>query len=306
MLSLGTPTIRFNESSAPFAQKGVDKRIVVAAAFAIITWASAFPLIKMVLNNYSPEHFAVLRYMVAAVTLFAMARPRKVPTIPDALKFLLCGGLGVTVYNLALAYGELRVPSGVASLLVSTSPIFTAVFAVMLLKEKMSRAGVIGLGLGFVGAMLIACSGGMGGFDLSAAAILLAAVIQGLYVVLLKPLLVKYSIGESATYVALGAFLPLSFLLPQACVHAAQAPLQSTLGLLYLGVVPAAIGSLAWGAILSKLPASTAGSLLYLVPVISCALAALWLGEQPNVVSFIGAAIAACGVKFVTASKNKR
>jgi len=310
MLSLREPVARNGVSAAPVKtgpdKAGLDKRIMLAAGFAIVTWASAFPLIKIVLHDYSPEHFVVLRYLVASLTLFLLVRPRKIPNLVDAGKFMLCGGVGLAAYNLALGFGEQQVASGVASLLVSTSPIFTAIFACLLLKEKMSAAGSVGLTLGFSGAVLIACSGGLSSFSPASLAILGAAVMQGLYVVLNKPLLKRYSAGECATYIAMGAFLPLSFLLPQAALHASQAPVLSTLALLYLAIVPAALGSVAWGAILSRLPASTAGSLLYLVPVISCTLAAFWLGEQPNLVSFVGAAVAACGVKFVTASKQTK
>jgi drug/metabolite transporter (DMT)-like permease len=305
LLSLKEPFVRSGECATP-RRTPVDRRIILAAVFAIVTWASAFPLIKIVLHDYSPAQFVVLRYLVASLSLFLLVRPRKIPSLIDGCRFMLCGGVGLTAYNLALGYGEQHVASGVASLLVSTSPIFTAIFACLILKEKMSRFGCIGLALGFFGAVLIACSGGLSSFSPASLAILGAAVMQGLYVVLNKPLLSRYTFGESATYIAIGAFIPLSFLLPQAALHASHAPLSSTFALLYLAIVPAALGSLAWSAILSKLPASTAGSLLYLVPVISCALAALWLGEQANLVSFIGAAVAACGVKFVTASKSQQ
>src|SRR5258708_7046747 len=82
----------------------MDKRVLLAAAFAIVTWSSAFPLIKIVLGEYSPEHFAALRYLAAFVSLITFVRPTRLPGLADSLRFLLCATLGLSLYNIALAY----------------------------------------------------------------------------------------------------------------------------------------------------------------------------------------------------------
>ncbi len=291
----GTITIR---------PENVDKIVIPAAAFAIVTWSSAFPLIKLVLGQYSPEHFVALRYLAAFLSLIIFVRPKRLPGLGDSLRFLLCATLGLSLYNIALAYGEQRIAAGTASLLVSTSPIFSAIAARFLLKEKISRVGYLGLMLGFAGALLIACSGGVASFDLVGLAILVAAVFQGVYVVLNKPLLKKYTASECALYMVLAALLPMSFHLPGAIAELLHATLASTAALIYLGVVPAALGILAWGLVLAKTSASSAGSLLYLVPVLSLILSFLWLGEQPNLVSLVGGAIAVSGVMFAARAKQ--
>jgi len=42
---------------------------------------------------------------------------------------LLAGFLGITVYHLALNFGEVHVSAGAASLLISAGPVFTAIMS---------------------------------------------------------------------------------------------------------------------------------------------------------------------------------
>jgi hypothetical protein len=77
------------------------------------------------------------------------------------------------------------------------------------------------------------------------------------------------------------------------------APLASTLAVLYLAVIPGALGYAAWSYVTARAPASVAGSALYLIPAFTMALSKLLLGEVPSAVAIAGGALVLAGVATV-------
>jgi len=73
----------------------------------------------------------LLRFAIASIALLAIAMVRR-PRFPerrDVLRIAALGVIGMTIYSLAITYGEITVPAGTASILVNLSPIFTAILS---------------------------------------------------------------------------------------------------------------------------------------------------------------------------------
>ncbi|MDX6380993.1 MAG: hypothetical protein QOI57_2017 [Rubrobacteraceae bacterium] len=287
----------------------LDARVSLALELTIFFWASAFAGIRVALESYSPGHVALLRFLVASVALviYAVVRRMRLPELRDLPAVVLSGFLAFTVYHVALNYGEITVSAGSASLLVSTAPIFTALFAAAFLGERVGPLGWAGMGISFLGAALISLGEG-GGFSLDPGAllVLLAAISSAAYFVVSKPYLQKYTALEFTTYaIWAGTILTLVFL-AELPAEIAAAPVRTTLTTIYLGLFPTAVAYIAYAYVLSRMPASRTASFLYLVPAVALLVAWVWLGEVPPALSLIGGAIALAGVLLVNRYARRR
>ncbi len=272
-------------------------------------WASAFAGIRAGLKAYSPAHVAVLRFLIASIVLaiYAGFAHFRRPDLRDIPGLVLTGAVGITFYNLALNYGETRVSAGAASLLIASTPIWTALLAMIVLRERLSRLGWCGVFLSFAGVALIA-SGESQGIHLSAQAlvILAASVASAVYMVLQKHFLGRYSALEFTAYsIWAGTLLMLPF--GRGLVSAVRhAPAGGTLAVIYLGIFPAAMAYVGWAYVSSHGPAGRMTTLLYMIPVLAIGIAWIWLGEIPKLLSLIGGAIALTGVILVNVRRREK
>ncbi|MCJ7657267.1 MAG: DMT family transporter, partial [Candidatus Atribacteria bacterium] len=142
----------------------IDFRIIMAIAITLIFWASAFAGIRVGLKAYSPGNLVLLRFLTASIVLlvYAIITHMSLPERKDLPAIFCLGFMGITVYHLALTYGELKVTAGSASLLIASGPIFTAILAIFILKEKIKIWGWIGIVISFLGVSLVAIGEGEG------------------------------------------------------------------------------------------------------------------------------------------------
>jgi drug/metabolite transporter (DMT)-like permease len=271
----------------------------LAAGFTVVTWAAAFPAIRVGLDGFSPLALGLARLLFGALGLGLAALVVR-PALPPRRLWLtvaMAGLLGQALYQALLMVGERRVPAGTASILIATAPVFSVLAASRLLGE--SAAGRWpGMLIAFAGAGLVGVSLGVGG-GAFALAVMAAAVCQGLYHVVIKPL--SEAVGAfGATFWSLlvGAVLMLPAA-PSLASAVPRAPVSSAAAAAFLGLVPSALGYLAWSLALARAPIAHTTAALYLVPAVASLMAWAWIGERPAPLALAGGALAVIGVVLI-------
>lgn len=281
-------------------------RAIVALAVTVVLWAVAFPAIRVGVHQYGPAALSLLRLAVASAVL-AIAAPLvgvRRPARRDLPLITLAAIAGVAGYQFLLNWGEVHVPAGTASLIVVSNPVYSAILAVIFIGERMSPRKIVGVGVALGGSVSIAAARGTLGFDRSAWAIVGAAFAFGAYHVIIKPLLRRYSgleVTAYATWIGTVLLLPALPALIRAMPHASAG---GAVAAGFLGLAPSALGYVAWGYAIGRLPVTTATSSLYLVPPIAVVVGYLWLGETPRIAELVGGTVAIAGVAFANSRRS--
>lgn len=252
---------------------------------------------------------AALRIAIAGLVLLPLALPQ-IKNIPRA-SWIWILGIG-TLGNLFPAYlftsAQTQLPSGITGMLNSLTPLFTMLVGVMVFKTAFSKKQLIGLGVGFVGALvLIASGGGLGemGGEIhwgACARVALATLFYGFSVNILKNKL--DGIGPTAI-----ASLALMMVMPAAIVALSLSDVVNVVlhhesGLYSLGAVSilAVFGTagalVLFNSLIKWTDALTASSVTYIIPVF----AALWGwmdGEVLTLWHLAGGVIILIGVALV-------
>jgi drug/metabolite transporter (DMT)-like permease len=277
-------------------------KVAAALGGTVLIWGSAFAAIRVALKAYHPGEMALLRLLFAsaALAIYALLVRMRLPSARDLPGIFLLGFLGFGFYNAALNYGEVTVQAGVASLLIATAPMFTALLAVVFLGERMGLRGWLGVLIAFTGvALIIAGQQGRFGLNRGAFIIMIAAISAAVYFVVQRRFHRRYSSLELTAYSVWSGTLLILFYLPTLFTELRTVPWQATAVVAYLGVFPAALGYVLWNYALSKLPVSRVASFLYLVPVVAMTGGWLMLGEMPAPLSLCGGPVAITGVFLV-------
>ncbi len=275
---------------------------IAAAAFSILSWSAAFVGVREAVRHFSPGSLALFRYLIASVVLAGMlvATRTPLPKRRDLPQIGLVGLFGVATYNLALNYGSQYIKAGSAAFLVQTAPLFTAIFAVLILKERVTKLAFIGMGIGFAGALMIFFGEGKKvALEPASLLILLAAVAFSLFFITQKPLLARYSPIQVITVaVWIGTVMMVPFGLDMG-TEVSKAPASAIWIVVFLGVFPAALAYAAWAYVLARIPASKAGSFLYIGGPTTVLIAWLTIDEVPSLLSLLGGLVALSGVVIV-------
>lgn len=293
-------------------------RVATALALTLLPWASAFAVIKSAGQTYGAGDLALFRFAAASVvlTLAALAtripalrlQPVRLPPRRDLPLFLLSGLLGVALYHPFLNYGEHTVSAGAAALLINSAPVFTAILAALLLKERVGLQRALGIALSFAGIALISV-GQSGTIDLTPEALIIvaAAVCAAFYVILQKRRLSHYSALEFTLYTFwAGVLLLLPLFALSTARTLAYAPAKATLEVLYLGIFPGALSYMAFAYATVRLPAARVMSFMYLVPALAMLVAWIYLREVPTALSLVGGALAIGGIVIVNTAAQKK
>lgn len=248
----------------------------VFAVTAVALWGLAFPLIQEGLKDFSPIMLGFVRFAIASIVILVVIALRyKLANIASVVRrewrpLLTLGILYVTIPNIAQNLGLQNGTSSIASVIQSSGPVMTLIFAVLLLKESMTRMKGLGTAIAMGGTILLVFSSEISlenDIFVSSLLILASAVSYGLAWVSAKRMLERNPpmliIGLS---LGLGTIV-LGLAVPFEQGSKAVFTMTSTLNIAVLGLFCAGVSSVLYLSSLEREEVSQQAFFIYLMPV---------------------------------------
>jgi drug/metabolite transporter (DMT)-like permease len=280
-------------------RSGSDWRTLAAVIVTVFAWASAFVVIRYAAQDIEPGALSLGRLLVASLALSAMMTGRKrIRMTPREWALTaLVGVAWFAVYSVTLNAGEQTVDAGTAAMLIQLAPILIGILAGFLLGEGFPRMLVVGGLVAFGGTLLIGFATSTGRVDLAGVLlVLLSATVFSVAMVAQKVVLRRIPALQMtwlACLIGTVACLPFAGALVR---DLSVAPTLQILGVVYLGLVPAALAFSTWAYALSHTAAGKLGVTTFAVPPITILMGWLFLGEVPPMLAIVGGALSLVGV----------
>jgi len=293
----------------PAAHQSFSRRDLAAALAVIVIWGLNFVATKHGLQHFTPLQLGAARFLLSALPLVLLVRPP-----PIGPGWLLSYGLlqGVGQFGLLFLALQVGMTAALAAVLMQMQVFVTALLAMLILGERISRPLQIGLALAGAG---LACfvvtaiaPGGASGVTLAGLVLNLmaASMWAGSNIVVRKLQLrgVMYnalSLVVWSSLVSALVFVALSLLVdpPARRWSWHHAPLDAWLAALYIGWGANVIGYWLWTGLLRRHPASRVAPFCLAIPVVGLAAGIVLLGERVTPWQWTGAVLVMSALIFV-------
>ncbi|MDQ0820183.1 drug/metabolite transporter (DMT)-like permease [Arthrobacter sp. V4I6] len=268
---------------------------------ATLFWSGNYVVGEAAVASMTPLELTFWRWALAAVPLLLLARFIDKPDWRAVLRrwpvLLVLSVLGMSGYTLLL-YGALGYTSAMnATLITAANPALIVVMAIVLLGEKTTRLGWLGICLGLLGVLLVLTRGELRrlfSLSMNTGELLMigAIIVWGFYTIIARRLDVP-AITATAVQVVLATVT----LAPFALALNVQVPDTPAEGwsLAYIALFPSLGAYLFWNLALRSTPPGTAGNYLNLM-VVFTAVITVALGTPLTLVQVMGGLMVIMGV----------
>jgi drug/metabolite transporter (DMT)-like permease len=271
----------------------------IFAIIAILGWTLAYVYTKLSLKYYSPMSVGFLRYFIASIILAAFLIIGKVrpPQKKDFLWFLASATSGFSLYMIVFNIGMLQVTAATSSIVIATAPIFTALLAWIVLKEKLKTYQWIAVFLEFAGIVILTLIGDRFSSNTGVLLLLSCAIMLAIYNLLQKKLTKTYSALQITAYSILIATVMLSIFSKQAFRELKAAPPDQIFNIFVLGIIPSAIAYVCWTKAIALAPKTSQATIyMFFVPLCTAIAGILIAGENLDLSTIFGGSVILSGM----------
>ncbi len=290
--------------------KPIDWLVLTAL---VVTWGSAFAALKIAVAHIPPFWNTALRLWIAVATLgvvLAIQRQALPGWRDRAWRFYAFNGLvGMAAPFALFALAAERLPSAINAICNGASPIFTALLAHVLVSgEQLNGRKAGGVGLGFIGLMVLVGPRLTSGMTLEALALIGALTGAALYAV--SNIVTKRAPPVPSTVGALmmcawGAVFATAAALFSGPLPA-WPPMTSALAVLAQGVFPTALATIGYVYLIQRRGPLFLSMAIYMAPLWATAVGVIFLAERPSWTAFVALALILGGVALATLEPREK
>jgi drug/metabolite transporter (DMT)-like permease len=293
-------------------------KLWIALLALYIVWGSTYLGIRFAVETIPPFLHASIRFLISGAILYAWRRAAgdPVPTAGNWKATAIVGAALLLGGNGLVAWAEQTVPSGIAALLITTSPFWLVLFESMRAGgTKPTWQAILGLIVGFLGVFILIgpaeLMGGEGSFDtFGVILLLLAPLFWSMGSIYAKgadmPKSTLLSTGMQMLTGAVALFLVSLVRGELAGFNLGDVTVRSWLALLYLITFGSLIGFVSYGWLLHNAPISLVSTYAYVNPVVAVLLGSLFADEPLNGRILIAAAIIIGSVVLINSARQSQ
>ncbi len=290
---------------SPTASKPNPLAIVLALLALYLIWGSTYLGIRIAIESIPPLLMMGVRFIIAGGILYLFLRIRGVPT-PNRSQWLGSTAVGILLIGGGMggvATAEQWVPSSVAAVCIATAPLWISLFAGLWGRWPV-RSEWLGLGLGFVGVVLLNLGSGLWASPLGAVILLISPICWAFGSAWSHHLQLPSGLMASATQMLIGGvFVTIMGLILGQRITSLPT-MQSLLALFYLIVFGSLIAFSAYGFVLRRVRPALATSYAYVNPVVAVCLGVALAGESVTVLTVVAMIVILVGVGLISLGRK--
>jgi len=290
-------------------QNTMSSRVWVMLLTLSVLWGSSFFFVGLVVSALPPLTIVLARVGFAAVALWIIVALLGVARPGSMKAWLALFGMGMlnnVIPFTLIVWGQAQIPSGLASILNTTTPLFTVVIAGILLSdERLTIAKLIGVVVGLIGTAYMigpTALSGLGGSALAQLAIIGSSISYGFASVFGRRFksMGLHPITTAAGQVTASTVILTPFVL--VIDQPFQLPMPSPgvwASLLALAIFSTALAYILYFKILSLAGATNLTLVTFLIPISAILLGYVVLGERLELSHYIGMAIIGLSLSII-------
>ena len=277
-----------------------------------LIWASAFFNIKIATYSFGPVTIALLRVFFGAIPVLMLCFYKKIKVeafSKDWYWFAIIGFINLVVPFFLISYGVKSVQSNLAAILMSTTPLSSTILGHYYTKnEKFNFTKTIGILIGFAGIVYLFSDNLLINESNFFSAILILVgstcyVIGGVLTLKIKEKKNENVTGSILIWAVI-ILIPLSFFIEKPWTY--NPSIQSTISVIYLGLVSTGIAWLLRFKILVDNGLIFQSQVSYLIPIFGTILSYIFLKELITVKVLISLIAVVIGIYFVRRAGGKK
>jgi drug/metabolite transporter (DMT)-like permease len=259
-------------------------------------WGVSFVITELILPYIPPISLTLIRGIISIVMLYSLLKYTN-GYLPQTLKewwpFMVLGATNLAIPFTLTSWGQKSIDSGLASIIISTMPLFTVLMAHFFTQdEKLNWRKGIGVFFGFAGILILIGPEALKGVSINfwAQIAVVAASLSYSYAAVyvrfvyplqpkdLSPWAMRFRVNSAQFITSCLFLLPLSLIVDRPWTL--TIPLRIWLYLIFLGIGVTMLATIVYFYLIESLGAGLASTTVYLIPVSGILLGVLILNEQ--------------------------